>query len=139
MFGYTFKKKVGKNAFTAKQGKRKDLGNIYFRSGWEANFARYLNFLKANGDIYHWAFEPDTFWFNNIKRGTRSYLPDFKVWETKDSKPYYVEVKGYMSPTCKTKLKRMKKYYPDVEVRLVQKKEYNEIKLKMSGLIPNWE
>src|SRR5690606_8292944 len=58
------------------QGRRSDLGNIFFRSSWEANYARYLNFLKSQGHIYKWEFEPDTFWFESIRRGVRSYLPD---------------------------------------------------------------
>lgn len=124
---------------SAKQGKRSDLGDIYFRSGWESNFARYLNFLISKKLIYKWEFEPDTFWFNAIKRGVRSYLPDFKVWETKNGKPYYIEVKGYMDAKSATKIKRMAKYYPDVKLVVVGKKEYDEIKAKLSGLIPNWE
>ena len=29
-----------------KSGKRKDLNNTYFRSSWEANIARFYNYLK---------------------------------------------------------------------------------------------
>lgn len=121
------------------QGRRQDLDNIFFRSSWEANYARYLNFLKAQGQLYKWEFEPDTFWFEKIKRGVRSYLPDFKLWDTKDSKPYYVEVKGWMDDKSKTKIKRMAKYYPDVRLDVVAKKEYTEIKKKLSRLITGWE
>ncbi len=125
--------------YTSKPGKSTDLGETYFRSGWERNYARYLNFLMKQKIIYKWEFEPDTFWFNEIKRGVCSYLPDFKVWESRNSKPYYVEVKGFMDSKSKTKIKRMAKYYPDVELSVVGKKEYNEIKVKLSKLIPNWE
>lgn len=118
-------------------GKRKDLG-IYVRSSWEANFARYLNFLVKNGSIHKWDYEPDTFWFENIKRGTRSYTPDFKIWEKEHSTPFYYEVKGYMDSKSKTKLKRMAKYHPDVEIKLIQEKEYKEIS-KFKEIIPNWE
>lgn len=121
-----------------KGGLRPDIG-IYVRSKWEANYARYLNFLKATSNIYNWEYEPDVFEFLDIKRGCRSYTPDFKIWNTKDSTPHYVEVKGWMDPKSRTKLKRMKKYYPDIRVDLVQKKEYREIKRKLSALIPNWE
>lgn len=121
----------------ARSGKRTDLG-IFVRSAWEANYARYLNFLIKQKKLHKWEYEPDTFWFEKIKRGTRSYTPDFKIWETKESEPYYVEVKGYMDQKSKTKLSRMAKYYPDVKIVLIQKPEYNEIK-KWSGLIDNWE
>ena len=133
------KKKSTSRQYNSKQGKRKDLGDIHYRSGWEANFARYLNFLKSRNLIYKWEFEPDTFWFNEIKRGTRSYLPDFKIWEKKTSEPYYVEVKGHMDSKSKTKIKRMAKYYPNIRLDVVGKKEYTELKNKLSGIIPNWE
>lgn len=121
------------------QGKREDLGNIFFRSSWEANYARYLNFLIAQGHLYKWEFEPDTFWFESIKRGVRSYLPDFKLWDSRDSDPYYIEVKGWMDGKSKTKLSRMAKYYPDIKLILVGQKEYNSIKRRVSGVIKNWE
>lgn len=120
------------------QGKRADLDNLYVRSSWEANYARYLKFLQSKGEIYKWEYEPDTFWFEKIKRGTRSYLPDFKIWETENSKPYYVEVKGWLDDKSKTKLKRMAKYYPNIKVELFAEKEYKELK-KWARLIPFWE
>ena len=120
------------------QGKRSDLNNTYFRSTWEANYARYLNFLKSKGQIYKWEYEPDTFWFKKIKRGIRSYLPDFKIWENQNSTPYYVEVKGWMDDKSKTKLKRMAKYYPEIKVIVFGEKEYKELK-KIKEIIPNWE
>src|SRR5215471_1288173 len=70
-------------------GRRKDLDDRYFRSSWEANYARYLNFLKSRGEIHDWQYESNTFWFHKIKRGTRSYTPDFKVWQTPEGKPRY--------------------------------------------------
>lgn len=121
----------------ARGGIREDLG-FYVRSKWEANVARYLKFLEERGEIYKWEYEPDTFWFENIKRGTRSYTPDFKVWETENSEPVYWEVKGYMDQKSKTRLKRMEKYYPKVKIKLIMQKEYNEIG-KLSSLIKHWE
>lgn len=118
-------------------GKRKDLGDTYFRSGWEANYARFLNFLLKNGKISKWEYEPDVFYFEKIKRGTRGYLPDFKVWDT-EGNFHYVEVKGYMDPKSKTKLKRMKKYYPEVEIELIDAAQYKEIS-KFKALISGWE
>ena len=37
-----------------KRGRRSDIGEYFFRSAWEANIARYLNYLKASGDILRW-------------------------------------------------------------------------------------
>lgn len=122
-----------------KMGRRADLGDQFFRSSWEANYARYLNFLIRKNNIHRWEFEPDTFWFEEIKRGTRSYLPDFKIWEREDSTPYYVEVKGWMDAKSKTKLSRMAKYYPDIKVVVFGAKEYRELKKKLAGIIKHWE
>ena len=121
----------------AKGGKRADIG-IFVRSAWEANYARYLNLLVAHGQIKSWEYEPDVFYFENIKRGTRSYLPDFKV-ENNDGTIEYHEVKGWMDAVSKTKLKRMKKYYPDVKIVLVDKLVYNGLARTVSKLVANWE
>lgn len=122
----------------AKRGYRPDLGDTFWRSAWEANYARYLNLLKARGVIVGWEFEADTFWFTGIKRGVMSYLPDFKVTRPNGT-VYYVEVKGWMDAKSKTKLKRMKKYHPAVEIEVVGKKQYMEIARKLGGAIPHWE
>lgn len=116
----------------AKGGKRKDLNNIYFRSSWEANIARYYNFIGVK-----WEFEPKTFIFNNVKRGSISYTPDFYL--PKEDK--WVEVKGWMDGKSKTKLKRFKEQYPEEynKLELITQKEYNEIKKKMSSFIKGWE
>lgn len=125
----------------AKRGYRKDIckGKIFFRSSWEANYARYLDYKKSEGAIYKWEFEPDTFWFEKIKRGVRSYTPDFKIWAGDNEEPYYIEVKGYMDPKSKTKIKRMAKYYPKIRLEIFGAKEYNSIKSLYSDLIKNWE
>ena len=133
-----------KNRFSQKQysransGKREDLGGLYVRSTWEANYARYLNFLKDKGKIWKWEYEADTFMFDGIKRGCRFYTPDFKVWDEVLSIPYFVEVKGWMDQKSRTKLARMKKYYPGVRVDLVTEREYRAL-AQWAKLIPNWE
>lgn len=122
-----------------KAGRREDIGNRHFRSSWEANYARYLCWLQGQGQIAKWEFEPDTFWFDAIKRGVRSYLPDFKVWPADGGDPYYVEIKGYMDAKSRTKLKRMKKYHPNVTIKLVDAKSYKILDNRMRGVIPGWE
>ena len=56
---------------SSRGGIRKDLG-IYVRSSWEANYARYLNFLKKSGAILRWEFEPTEFEFTKINAGPGS-------------------------------------------------------------------
>lgn len=121
-----------------KKGLRPDLG-LSFRSSWEANYARFLNWLKKNDPwIYDWEYEPTTFWFHNIKRGCRSWLPDFKV-TLRDGSIEYHEVKGWMYPRSKTALRRMRIYYPDVSVVLIDQNRYKALQKQMRHLIPEWE
>lgn len=94
--------------------------SYYFRSQWEMNYARYLQFLKDRGLIVDWLYEPETFWFHAIKRGTNSYKPDFKILDP-DGTHYWVEVKGYMDAKSSTKIKRLKKYYPNERIEVVDK------------------
>jgi len=124
---------------TWKSGWR-EIGGVkkYYRSRWEANYARYLQWLLEKGEIQKWDHEPETFWFEKIKRGCRSYLPDFKVTENNGDIVWY-EVKGWMDARSKTKLKRMAKYHPDINLQLIQKKEYREIERKLSSMILGWE
>lgn len=112
--------------------------NKYYRSKWEANYARYLEWLKSNKQIDDWKHEPKTFWFESIKRGTRSYLPDFWIRENSGAE-LYCEVKGWMDSKSQTKLKRMAKYYPEVKIVLVDKTAYLSIAKKAKYLVPGWE
>lgn len=109
----------------------------YFRSRWEANYARYLQWLKLRGDILDWEYEPETFWFDKIKRGVRSYLPDFRVHELNGTKPLH-EVKGWMDARSRTTLRRMAKYHPGEKIILIREKEYRAIS-RFSSLIGGWE
>jgi len=110
----------------------------FYRSKWEANYARYLEWLKRNNQIIDWQHECKTFWFEGIKRGCVSYLPDFLVIDLDNSESYH-EVKGWMDDRSKTKLKRMAKYYPEVKLLVIASKEYKELTKKMSAIIPDWE
>jgi hypothetical protein len=119
-------------------GKRADLENRYFRSRWEANWARYLNWMKSRSEIVRWEYEVDTFQFDGIKRGGRFYTPDFKITKN-DSSVEYHEVKGWMDPQSATKLKRMKKYYPGVKIMLVERALYYSVQKELWKMIPGWE
>lgn len=121
----------------AKSGFREDIG-INVRSSWEANYARYLNTLVLEGKIKSWEYEPETFWFDKIKRGCRSWLPDFRVTLDDDSVEYH-EVKGWMYPRAKTALKRMRIHHPKIKVVLIDQKRYLELEKEVSSRIPLWE
>ena len=128
----------GDNMYSrAKKGKAEIGGKTYFyRSSWEVNIAAYFELLKSKGEIKDWEYEVDTYWFLKIMRGVRSYKPDFKIFRN-DGTFYYEEVKGWLDNKSKTKLNRMRIYYPKIEVRLLGKDRYNAI-LKMKSMIPNW-
>jgi len=142
----------------AKGGYRGDL-DCYFRSSWEANLARYWNFIGVP-----WEYEPVEFEFKAIKRGSRFYKPDFYLPKMDE----YIEVKGYFIAGDKTKLRRFKKYYPgkfkklrfviedpfarskengevvkflldDLDIRFIDIISYKVIQGKLGELIPGWE
>jgi hypothetical protein len=106
----------------------------YFRSLWEVDYACYLNILRKYKRIKEWEYEPQTFWFEKIKRGTRSYLPDFRITD-QDGSQYFVEVKGYYDKKNLTKLRRMKKYYPEVKLLMVNREQIEEIRMKFGSLL----
>ena len=121
-----------KNPYSrARGGKRKDLNNIYFRSSWEANVARYYNHKNIK-----WKFEPKQFIFENADDGIVSYTPDFYLPELDK----WVEVKGWMDEKSRKKLDKFKTYYPleYSKLELVAKTEYKEIS-KNKDKILNWE
>lgn len=129
-----------------KTGYREDL-EIVLRSGWEANVARVL---KAYNIVYE--FEPIAFSYP-LKRGTRSYTPDFRLTKTEE----WIEVKGYFDDKSRIKLKRFKLYYPEEFEKLTliiggAKKAiticeslevpflfYSDIAKRYKGIISNWE
>lgn len=119
-------------------GRRADLENRYFRSGWEANYARYLNFLLSQGQIQSWEYEPRTFVFEGVTRGAITYTPDFRVTEN-DGTVIYHEVKGWLTPRAKMAMKRMAEHYPDVQIRLVDEPVYRVLNRQCRGMLPNWE
>ena len=93
--------------------------------------------LKKRNDIRAWDYEDETFWFEKIRRGVRSYTPDFKITEN-NGNVYFIEVKGWMDSKSKTKLARIKKYHPQVKVVLYDEAQYKTLKRQI-GKICNWE
>lgn len=99
---------------------------MYFRSKWEANVALYLDYLKKQGEILDWQYEPMYYEFP-IKHGVTRYLPDFAV-TLKNGTLEVWEVKGYMDSRSKTKLRRMGQFYPNIKVVLIDKEFMKSLK-----------
>jgi hypothetical protein len=111
---------------------------IYCRSKAEANCARYLQYLLETGLITSWEHEPFTFWFLDIKRGVKSYLPDFKIIFP-DGSHRWVEVKGWMDPKSKTKIKRFQKYYPYENLMVIDSNWFRKNSKNLSVICKGWE
>jgi hypothetical protein len=113
-------------------GKRK-----YYRSRWEFRYALYLDFMKKHGHILEWEHEPETFWFEGIKRGTNNYKPDFKVQFPSGNVEYH-EVKGHETAKDLVKYKRMKKYHPSVVLRVVKGDWFKTNGKMLKAVLPDW-
>lgn len=140
------------NSRRSRIGKREDLG-MFFRSSYEANLARILNHKKIS-----WSYEPQVFFFEGVKKGTISYLPDFRI-EKPDGSHSWIETKGYLDKKGKTALTRFKKFYPqefacleaicdrpnsktDVFLKKLGIRQISymkELEKLWKGVIPNWE
>lgn len=91
---------------------------MYVRSRWEANLVYYFEFLKQQGKIKAWYYESETFYFEGLKRGTNNYKPDFKIIEN-DGTSYFIEVKGYFTRKDYVKITRMRKYHPNIGIKIL--------------------
>lgn len=109
----------------------------FFRSRWEYRYALYLELMKTHGHIIEWEHEPQTFYFEGIKRGTTNYKPDFRV-TFPSSKVEWFEVKGYESAKDRTKYKRMAKYYPDVVLRVIGKDWFQTNGKMLRNILKGW-
>jgi len=115
---------------------RNDSRQIYVRSGWEANWAAYLDWLLSLGEIKGWEYEPEEFEFTEIKRGTRFYKPDFRVVNGDGSVEYH-EIKGRWTQKARTQVSRFRKYYPEHKLIVVDREAYKAV-VKRKNLIPKW-
>lgn len=109
----------------ANGGKREDLNNLYFRSNWEANYARILNDLKID-----WEYEKHSFLLSN---GTH-YTPDFKISDNK-----FVELKGWFDNDSKLKIELFIREYPQYELDLIDEEKYRTLRNLFKHKISNWE
>jgi hypothetical protein len=108
---------------------RPDL-NEYFRSRWEANYARYL---RALGRQY--VYEPGQF-VVTLPDGTQhAYRPDFLVDGT-----YYVEIKGYLRRGLgeAAMIAAAQSQLP-LPLYLIRESQYRALEAAQADRIPHWE
>ena len=110
---------------------------MYLKSNWERRYCLYLSFMKKHGHIVDYDYEPETFWFEKVRRGVVSYLPDFRVTFPSGNVEYF-EVKGYESAKDRTKYQRMAKYHPNIILRVVGKDWFKTNSPILKKVIPNW-
>lgn len=110
---------------------------MYLKSKWEKRYCLYLSFMKKYGHITDYWYEPETFWFEGIKRGTNNYKPDFKVEFPSGNVEYY-EIKGYETAKDRTKYKRMEKYHPHIVLNIIGKKWYADNSKTLRKIIKDW-
>jgi len=85
-----------------------------YRSKWEAEYAKYLDALKAAGRILSWEYEAERL---EIGVGAK-YTPDFRVVHC-NGFVQYREVKGYRREAAMVRLKAAALRYPGHQFLLV--------------------
>jgi hypothetical protein len=94
-------------AIRSKNHFRPHLG-IQVRSTYENNFCLYLNHIGVD-----WEYEPEKFRFP-VERGAKVFIPDFYL----PGEDIWIEIKGRFTSIDRTKMKRMKKYHPEVFAKM---------------------
>lgn len=116
------------SSFSIRGDHKAIIGNkeYIFKSSWEVEIAKRLQSLVDQSYILEWKYESKHFNFDDMKRGTRSYCPDFEVVLT--NKEYlYIEVKGWKMPMSMKRIEMFRKRYPKVRFYLIDEKEYGKI------------
>lgn len=120
----------GKHPITTKgfkSGKRIDLNNQYFRSTWEANFARIIQYNNKQYEYEKHVFPV------KIDGNDCTYLPDFKIDNI------FYEIKGYWYDDAKIKTEAFMQQYPEIKLVIVDSEKYYKLRNKYKKLIDNWE
>lgn len=87
--------------------------NIWFRSNWEVQYAKYLDKNKIS-----WLYESKTF-----DLGNTTYTPDFYLPKTNE----YIEIKGYKTDIFKNKIRKFKNQYRDINIKILNQKELKQL------------
>jgi len=123
--GYrTGKREVPKHG-SGKAGVRGDLGQ-FFRSNYEANIARILNYHQIR-----WLYEPKRFDLGKYKYRPDFYLPDKDLW---------IEVKGWIRPETEEKVAyQIREFNKDHKLLVIDEKKYSQLEQKYKPLISEWD
>lgn len=97
-----------------------------FKSTWEVEIAKRLQELVDKGYIHEWQYESKHFNFDDMRRCTRSYCPDFEV-KLMDKTLLYIEVKGWKMPQSMKRIEMFQERYPNIKFYLIDEKEYEKI------------
>lgn len=116
----------------AKEGFRKDLG-MEFRSSWEANIARVLNYKGISWDYETEIFDLDLS-KTRVKMDSARYIPDFIL-----KNGLIIEIKGFWDSRSKLKNSLFRDQYPDKNILTIDNDIYRCIAQKYKEVIPNWE
>lgn len=94
-----------------------DIGgkHFYAKSKKEMMYAHMFESHKKAKKILEWDYEPHTFYFEGERRGPVNYKPDFRVLELDGSISWH-EVKGWMDQRSTSKIKKFKKYFPELKL-----------------------
>lgn len=105
---------------------RTTYAGIPFRSKLEADYAKFLDFMKHVTDpgmrVVEWSYEGAECKFDLVVEGTKiaQYTIDFKVLYG-DGRIEYIETKGAVTRDFTQKWKLFKALYPDLNARIVKK------------------
>lgn len=86
--------------------------NHYFKSTWEANFAKW-----CDGSGIKWKYEPKAFNLGESTYRPDFYLPEFDCW---------IEIKGFWRKDAREKVNKFLKKYPEINFKLFEEKELQE-------------
>lgn len=89
-----------------------------YRSGWEAEYAAYLDILKRANVVLHWEYESIRLFLSD----RCTYLPDFHVIYV-DGRNVCEEIKGFSRTAGVVKFKVASALYPEYTFRMVTKRK----------------
>ncbi|MDK2801395.1 MAG: hypothetical protein PWQ70_3014 [Clostridiales bacterium] len=103
-----------------------------FRSTWEANIARLLNFRNIN-----WEYEKKGFILNSEhlvkKYGYNTYNPDFFLSDNR-----IIEVKGYWDAHSLMQVSLFKEQYPEYSLYIIDSDMLYSLNKMYENKVPNW-
>ncbi len=105
---------------------------ITFASGLEKNLWKDMKRKLGRRKFPKAEYETEKLKYVLVK----NYIPDF-VLTKRDGKKIYIEVKGYLRPADRTKMKAVKQLDPDLDIRIVFAKD-NKIYKNSKTLYSDW-